>query len=37
MSRRIQGWFLSLLFLTPWLLLPMMPAVAAALWAYGIG
>ena len=37
MLRRIQSWFLILLFLAPWLLLPMMPAMAAALWAYGIG
>ncbi len=37
MFRRIQKWFLTLFFLAPWLLLPMMPVMAAVLWAYGIG
>jgi hypothetical protein len=37
MFRRIQNWFLTLFLLAPWLLLPMMPVMAAVLWAYGIG
>ena len=37
MFRRIQEWFFILFFLAPWLLLPMMPVMAATLWAFGIG
>ncbi len=35
--RRIQEWFFRSFFLAPWVLLPMMPVMAAALWAFGIG
>ena len=37
MSRRIQEWFVLLFLLAPWVLLPMMPVMAAGLWAFGIG
>ncbi len=37
MFRRIREWFLLLSFLAPWVLLPMMPVMAATLWAFGIG
>ena len=35
--RRIREWFFLLFFLAPWLLLFMMPVMAATLWAFGIG
>jgi hypothetical protein len=35
--RRTPSWILNALCLAPWVLLPLMPAIALTLWVCGVG